>query len=1210
MTALSSPHRPPRDQWDFWIDRGGTFTDIIGRAPDGTRHVMKLLSDNPGRYDDAAVEGIRRLLGLGPEAPLPSGVIGAVKMGTTVATNALLERKGAKTVLVITAGHKDALIIGTQNRPHIFALDIERPAPLHDRVIEADERIDAQGRVLKPLDTDRLHADLRAARDAGCEAAAICFLHGDRYPGHEVQAAALACEAGFGQVSAGHAVSPLMKLIPRGDTTVVDAYLSQVLRRYVDRVAAKLETGAQAPRLYFMQSNGGLTDATRFQGKDAILSGPAGGVVGMADVARRAGLAKVIGFDMGGTSTDVAHYDGTFERGFHNQVAGVRVRAPMMQIHTVAAGGGSILHYDGARLRVGPDSAGADPGPASYRKGGPLTVTDANIMTGKLHTDFFPAVFGPDEDQPLDAETVGTRFADLAAAIGDGRSAEAVADGFLAIAVDNMALAIKTISIARGHDISDYGLVCFGGAGAQTACLVADALGMKTVLIHPLSGLLSAYGMGVADIRAMREQGIELPLGPEALTRIEAETARLSAAARDEVIAQGVEPALIATVRRLHIRYQGTDSALILDIDDLETVEERFTQAHRQRFGFTMPEKALIVEAVSLEAIGQGERPDEPHMPEQSRPEADIPVAHRTRIFTQGAWHEAPIITRDALHPGDQLQGPAIVCEPHTTIVVEPGWRLTLTGLDHVVLHRTQALRSESIGTAVDPVRLEIFNNLFMSVAEQMGVALENTASSVNIKERLDFSCALFDAEGTLIANAPHIPVHLGSMGDSVRRIMVRHAGAMRPGDVFVLNDPYNGGTHLPDITVVMPVFGPSQTDILFYTAARGHHADVGGLTPGSMPSTSRTIEEEGVLLDALPLVSDGVFQEDMIRARLTGAAYPARNPDQNIADLKAQIAACERGAQALNALVGRYGADVVTAYMGHVQDNAEAAVRHVIGALSDGSFTYEMDRGRRIAVTVRVDRAAGRARIDFTGSSGLSDSNFNAPRAIVRAAVLYVFRCLVDDDIPLNDGCLRPLDIVVPRPSLLDPVAPAAVVAGNVETSQAVTNALFGALGALAAGQGTMNNLTFGNGQYQYYETICGGAGASPRAPGADAVQTHMTNSRLTDPEVLEWRYPVRLDAFGIRAGSGGAGTHRGGHGTVRRLTFLEPMTVSLLSGHRAVPNFGLGGGAPGALGVNRVVRAGGGTETLQGVDQVQMGPGDTLIIETPGGGGYGPPD
>ncbi len=1252
------PARPGQDQstWDFWVDRGGTFTDVIGRAPDATLHSLKLLSVNPDQYPDAAMEGVRRMLGVATGAPLPSERIGRVKIGTTVATNALLERKGTPTLFVTTEGFKDLLAIGTQNRPDLFALDIVKPAPLYGAVLEVGERVGADGKVLKAPEPEAVARGLTSWREQGMEAVAICLLHGYRYPDHECLVADLARQAGFVQVSVSHAVSPLMKCVPRGDTTVVDAYLSPVLQDYVCGVAGALGAGvgqggqtADGPRLYFMQSNGGLAEAAAFSGKDAILSGPAGGVVGLARVAGEASLEAVVGFDMGGTSTDVSYYAGAFERRFQTEISGVRMRVPMMRIETVAAGGGSIISYDGARLRVGPESAGADPGPACYRKGGPLTVTDANVMTGKLHPDFFPKVFGPGADQPIDVDSVRAGFADLGREMGNRQTGEALAperlaDGALAIAVETMALAIKTISIARGHDVTRAGLVCFGGAAAQHACLVADALSMADIVIHPLSGLLSAYGIGLADIRAIREEAVEARFGPELYNSIEDIAERLAAVAREDILAQGALPDRVETIRRLHIRYEGTDTPLVLPTPDLETLADDFATEHKARFGFTMADQALILEAVSVEAVGGeaiggeavgGEDSGDPAHDHQAAPSAPVSVPEpqaMTRFYSAGQWHEAAIHRREALHPGVTIAGPAIIAEPHATIIVEPGWEARLTGQDHIRMVRRETA-SQTVEAAVvagtgekagtdsqpDPIRLEIFNSLFMAAAEQMGVALENTASSVNIKERLDFSCALFDPSGALIANAPHIPVHLGSMGDSVRTVLTRHGQAMKPGDVFVLNDPYNGGTHLPDITVVMPVFeetdeGPSNgapPNLLALTAARGHHADVGGLTPGSMPATSRHIDEEGVLLDALPLIRDGVFLEEEIRTRLLGAAYPARSVDQNIADLKAQVAACERGAQELRRLARVYGKGTVQAYMGHVLTNAADAVRRVLKDLEPGRFTYEMDSGRRIAVAITPykDETGPRARVDFNGTSPMDPLNFNAPTAIVRAAVLYVFRCLVADAIPLNDGCLAPLDIVVPDASMLSPDPPAAVVAGNVETSQAVTNALFGALGRLSAGQGTMNNLTFGNADHQYYETLCGGAGASREADGADAVHTHMTNSRLTDPEVIEWRYPVRLERFGIREGSGGAGEHRGGHGTIRHLTVLEPMNAALLSGHREVANFGLEGGEPGALGQNAVRRADGTMEHLPGCFEIALEPGDTIMIETPGGGGFGKP-
>jgi 5-oxoprolinase (ATP-hydrolysing) len=1132
-------------------------------------------------------------------------------MGTTVATNALLERKGERTLFLTTRGFADALSIGYQNRPHLFRLRIEKPGMLFESVAEADERVSAQGEVLVPLDEEGVRRALAAAHAAGIRAVAICFMHGYRYPAHEQAAARIARETGFRQVSTSHETSPLMKFVSRGDTTVVDAYLSPILARYVNRVAAALGHGgaedAPAPRLFFMQSSGGLTDAHLFAGKDAILSGPAGGVVGAVETSRLAGHTRIIGFDMGGTSTDVFHYDGEFERSFETEVAGIRMRAPMMQIHTVAAGGGSILHFDGTRLRVGPDSAGANPGPAAYRRGGPLTVTDANVMLGKLLPDFFPRVFGPHADEPLALDAARAGFERLAGEIG--RPAEDVAEGFIRIAVENMAQAIKKISVQRGHDVTAYTLACFGGAGGQHACLVADALGMRRILFHPFSGVLSAYGMGLADIRASRERAVEAPLDGKTLASLAPVLAALGDETRAELLRQGIGAGRIALHPRLHLRYAGTDTALIVDHAPLGAVRANFEAAHRKRFGFIATEKPIIIEAVSLEAVGRDAEASGT-LRAGLREEGEATPGRLARVYADGEWRETPVYRRETLAPGDRLDGPALVIEPHQTIMVEPGWAAEVTALDHILLTRvTQKPRMRAIGTDADPVMLEIFNNLFMSIAEQMGFTLEKTAHSVNIKERLDFSCAVFDRAGGLVANAPHMPVHLGSMGASVRAVIGQNPG-MRPGDVYVLNAPYNGGTHLPDVTVVAPVYDETGTTRLFHVAARGHHADIGGISPGSMPAHSRSVEEEGILIDNFLLVERGRFREEEMRALLSSGAFPARNPDQNIADLRAQIAACEKGAHELREMVAQFGLDVVEAYMRHVQDNAEESVRRVIGRLKDASFEQKMDDGSRICVEVRVDPEAREATIDFTGTSPQLASNLNAPSAVARAAVLYVFRCMVDDDIPLNEGCLKPLRIVIPDGSMLAPRYPAAVVGGNVETSQAVTGALFAAFGVMASAQGTMNNFTFGNARHQYYETICGGAGAGADFDGADAVQTHMTNSRLTDPEVLEWRFPVLLEEFSIRRGSGGRGRHRGGDGVIRAIRFREKMTAAILSTHRIVPPFGLDGGEAAAPGENCVRRADGRVEALAGSAQIELDANDTVIIRTPGGGGYGRPD
>ncbi len=1213
--------------WQIWIDRGGTFTDLVARRPDGKLVTHKLLSENPERYEDAALQGIRDLLGVKSKDPIPSADVSGVRMGTTVATNALLERAGDRTVLVITKGFADALRIGYQNRPNLFERHIRLPEMLYERVIEVDERVDAAGNVLTAPDPEAVRRQLQSAYDDGIRSAAIVFMHGYRYPEHETLTAKVARDIGFTQVSTSHRTSPLMKLVSRGDTTVVDAYLSPILGRYVDRVAGELEaadpkTGPSGTRLQFMQSNGGLTDAKMFQGKDSILSGPAGGVVGMVRTAAMGGFEKVIGFDMGGTSTDVSHFDGEYERAFETMVAGVRMRAPMMRIHTVAAGGGSILHFDGQRYHVGPDSAGADPGPACYRRGGPLTVTDGNVLLGRIQPEHFPKVFGPGADQPLDPKRVRDRFKTLAGEIanrpgkGPGNSKakkkptpEQVAEGFLKVAVENMANAIKQVSVQRGYDVTGYTLNCFGGAGGQHACRVADALGMKRIFIHPFAGVLSAYGMGLADVRAHREQAVEAPLEDGLHGRLDEILTGLEAEARREIADQGLAEKNTEVVKKAHIRYEGTDRAMIVPYGGPRAMTKAFEETHKRRFGFSAPERGYIVEALSVEAIGKSETVTDPEI-EGIPGIAGLSSLDVVRMYTGGKWRDSPLYDRDALMPGDGIEGPAIIIEANATTIVEPGWRAELTGRGHLVLSRVKPRpKGKAVGTRADPVMLEIFNNLFMSIAEQMGATLANTSYSVNIKERLDFSCAVFDRDGGLIANAPHMPVHLGSMGESIQVVIAENKGRMKPGDVYALNAPYNGGTHLPDITVITPVFDEAGKALLFYVGSRGHHADIGGITPGSMPPGSTTVEEEGVLIDNFQLVREGSLREKEMLALLTDGPYPARNPSQNMADLAAQIAANEKGAQELRKMAGHFGLDVVWAYMGHVQDNAEESVRRVLDVLKNGSFTSDMDNGARIKVKISIQAKSRRAKIDFTGTSKQTTNNFNAPAAVCKAAVLYVFRTLVDDDIPLNGGCLKPLDIVIPKGSMLNPRYPAAVVAGNVETSQFVTDALYGALGVLAAAQGSMNNFTFGNEAYQYYETICGGSGAGPDFDGTDAVQTHMTNSRLTDPEVLEWRFPVLLESFSIRHGSGGQGRHRGGNGVVRRIRFLEPMTAAILSEHRKVPPHGLKGGEPGQVGVNRIERAGGRIEELGPTDSAQMNAGDVFVIETPGGGGFGKP-
>jgi 5-oxoprolinase (ATP-hydrolysing) len=1178
------------ESWSFAIDRGDTFTDVVAHTPDGRLRVEKLLSENPGAYDDAALEGIRRILAE------EGGKLAEVRMGSTVATNALLERKGERTALAITRGFRDALRIGYQARPHIFARKIVLPSMLYEKVIEIDERIAVDGTVIRKLDEGAARAAFEQLHRSGFDALAIVLMHGWRFTGHEERLADIAHEVGFSQISVSHEVAPLIKLVGRGDTTVVDAYLSPILGRYVDRVAAGLGKGA---RLQFIQSNGGLTDARLFRGKDAVLSGPAGGVVGMVAASAAHGADRLIGFDMGGTSTDVSHYAGHYELGDENVVAGVRIRAPMMRIHTIAAGGGSVCRFDSMRFRVGPESAGARPGPACYRGGGPLTVTDCNLFLGRISAAHFPAVFGRGGNQPLDPEASRARIEAIADAVertsGNRLALERIAEGFLDIAVDNMAAAIRKISIARGHDVTRYTLACFGGAGGQHACRVADALGMERILIHPLAGVLSAYGIGLADVKSVREMSWLRPLGEDFSDRL----AALEGAARGDLVAQGFAPGQIILHRRARLRAPGSDTNIEVALADPGAMRAAFDALHRRRFGFVDPAEPVL-DTLTVEAVAEAAR---------SAGVAGAAGNGAAPIDT-GVWMA---YRRDELAAGQAIDGPALILESASATVVEPGWQAVRADDATLILTRRVPLtRGHAIGTEVDPVRLEIFNNLFMAIAEEMGVALQSTAVSVNIKERLDFSCALFDAEGSLIANAPHIPVHLGSMGESIRTIIeARGRGndgrGIRRGDAYALNDPYRGGTHLPDITVIMPVFYGDEAEPSAFVAARGHHADIGGIAPGSMPPDSHVIGDEGVLIDNILLLDEGRFCEAEMRELLAGGTHPARSPDRNISDLRAQIAACARGAEALTAVASDYGPEVVAAYMRHVMANAEESVRRLIDRLVDGQFDYSMDNGAHVAVAIRVDRKVRSAVFDFTGTSAQLPNNFNAPHSIVRAASLYVVRTLIDDMIPMNDGCLRPISIVVPDGSMLNPAFPAAVVAGNVETSQVITDALFAATGRLAPSQGTMNNFTFGNARYQYYETIAGGSGAGVDHDGTDAVQTHMTNSRLTDPEILESRLPVRLDAFAIRRGSGGRGAHRGGDGVVRRITFLEPMRANILANRRDVAPRGLFGGGDALPGRNWVERTDGSIEILSATESAEMRPGDQFVIETPGGGGFG---
>lgn len=1193
-------------KWQFWIDRGGTFTDIIARDPDGKTHSHKFLSENPEQYKDAAVHGIRYFLGLDADTEIPADQVEVVKMGTTVGTNALLERKGDETALFVTKGFKDQLRIGYQSRPDIFARHIQLPEMLYNDVIEVTERIGAHGDVLAPLDEMQARIDLQKVYDQGTRCVAFVLMHAYRYPQHEEKLVKIATEIGFTQISASHEVSPLMKFVSRGDTTVADAYLSPILRRYVAQVADQLGD----TKLMFMRSNGGLTRADLFQGRDCILSGPAGGIVGAVRTSGMSGFDKIIGFDMGGTSTDVAHYAGTYERSFETVTAGVRIRAPMMNIHTVAAGGGSICQFDAGRYRVGPESAGANPGPASYRRGGPLTVTDCNVMLGKLRPDFFPHVFGPHADEALDVDVVTEKFTEMAARIeqetGNKRTAVEVAKGFLDIAILNMADAVKKISVERGYDVTSYALTCFGGAGGQHACLVADALGMKSVVIHPYAGVLSAYGMGLADTRAMREYAVEADLNDALITKLEDKIAGLTGEAEQELKDQDFEATQIQSQATVHVKYQGTDTSLIVPFGSVDAISDAFAAQYQQQFGFTMAGKGLVIESLSIESVGDtGEGIEE--VAESNR-QGDLPSLDTVSVYMEAGYEDCTVYDRDVMQPGDVVMGPAIIREHTGTNIVEAGWEAAVNDHNHLILTRVvEAKREKAIGTEADPVMLEVFNNMFMSIAEQMGTVLENTAYSVNIKERLDFSCAIFDVNGGLIANAPHVPVHLGSMGETVAAVIRKRQGNMSVGDVYMINDPYNGGTHLPDITLVSPVFDEAGKEVLFYVASRGHHADVGGITPGSMPPHSHHIDEEGILVTDFALVEQGDFQEEALVEIFSAGDYPARNIPQNISDLKAQIAANNKGAQELQNMVTYFGLNVVQAYMQHVQDNAEEQVRRVIPNLTDGSFVATMDNGAEIHVDMQVDQESRSVTLDFTGTSAQQENNFNAPLAVCRAAVLYVFRTLVDEDIPMNEGCMKPVKMIVPDGTMLNPKHPAAVVAGNVEVSQAVTDALYGAIGALAGAQGTMNNFTFGNETYQYYETICGGSGAGPTFDGTDAVQTHMTNSRLTDPEVLEWRYPVILENFEIRKNSGGVGRHSGGNGVIRQVKFLEEMTASIVANHRIIPPYGVKGGADGVCGLSYIIKSDGVRHDLSYTDQYDMKSGDVIVIETPGGGGYG---
>ena len=1194
--------------WQFWIDRGGTFTDIVARKPDGTILIDKLLSENVSMYKDAAIAGIKRILNLKNEDKIPTDQIASVKMGTTVATNALLERKGDRTLLLITEGFGDLLRIGYQNRPLLFDLNIQLPELLYDRVVEVSERVDAQGKIVKKLDENQVKIALKKAKNDGINSVAIAFMHSYINPDHENVIAKIAENENFDQISVSHKVSPLIKLVGRGDTTVVDAYLSPILRRYVNQVSEELEED-RSTKLMFMQSNGGLTDANLFQGKDALLSGPAGGVVSMVQTGKQAGYGKLIGFDMGGTSTDVCHFAGEYERSFETELAGVRIRAPMMQINTVAAGGGSILSFKDGRFQVGPESAGAIPGPASYGKDGPLTVTDCNVLLGKLHPEHFPNVFGKTGDKPLNVEIVRTKFIALAKEISAQTKKPEMdiifmAEGFLKIAVENMANAIKKISIQKGYDVTNYTMNCFGGAGGQHACHVADSLGISNVLIHPYAGVLSAYGMGLAEIRSIREGHLEQNI--EEIENAKTLINKLSLKAKEDLTKQGIENSSIKLVKLAFLHYQGSHQNLEINFDTVEKMREAFEQEHKKRFGFFVDGRTIFVEMLTVEAIGKT-TDNIKFLNVSSQSKVAAPIAHKT-MYVDNNKNSVPIYKRSDLKIEQKVIGPAIISEATGTNVIERGWLGSLDKYYNLILSRAEEKKSEKgLGTSVDVVMLEVFNNLFMNIAEQMGATLANTAYSVNIKERLDFSCALFDNSGALVANAPHVPVHLGSMSEAIRTVIKLNKNDIFPGDVFVLNAPFNGGTHLPDVTVITPVFDSDGKQITFFVASRGHHADIGGKTPGSGPPDSKHIDEEGVLIDNFKMFDKGVFRESEIRKILSSGRYPCRNIEHNMADLAAQVAANNTGIVEINSMIEQFGIETVNSYMNHVQDNAEECIRNAIVNLREGKYEYELDNGEFIRVKITIDKIKREATIDFTGTAPKNHFNYNAPMAVCHAVILYVFRTLVGSNIPLNEGCFKPLNIIIPNNSMINAKYPSAVIAGNTEVSQLTCNALFGALGIIAGSQATMNNFIWGNDKIQNYETICGGTGAGPYFHGTSAVQTHMTNTRSTDPEILEARFPVRLEEYSIRKNSGGKGMFNGGDGVTRKLRFLEPMTVTTLCSHRRVKPFGVDGGEPGQCGKEWLEKEDGGFIKLEGNDSCEVKVNDLFVMETPGGGGFG---
>lgn len=1257
-------------QFRFSIDRGGTFTDIYAEVPGSPGfRVIKLLSEDPANYADAPREGIRRVLAeyLGEEIPdgeVPAAPIEWIRMGTTVATNALLERKGARCALVITQGFGDLLQIGYQDRPKIFDLEISKPELLYEKVIEVPERLQSLATseppagaevvtgisgerlaILEAPDLDALRTRFEALLAEGIHSLAVVFAHAYAWPAHEEAVGALAREMGFTQVSLSSQVMPKVKLVARGDTTMVDAYLNPHISAYLASFRAGFSHPLTDGRLLFMQSDGGLAPAESFTGSRAILSGPAGGVVGYAMTTFEKERRKpVIGFDMGGTSTDVSRFGGDYELAFETELAGVRVQAPQLQIRTVAAGGGSRLFFDATMFRVGPESAGAHPGPVCYRKGGHLAVTDANLVLGRLQPEFFPHIFGADEKQPLDLDASRAALMRLTEEINthyraQGRpdmSVEAVALGFIEVANEVMVRPIREISVMRGFDSKDHILAVFGGAGPQHACAIARALGIEEILVHRFAGILSAYGMGLADVVVERQQPYAGAYERGSLAAVSTGLDALENAAVGALEDQGFGRHQIETDHYLNLRYQGTDTAIMIQRPAAEDGDfaEAFRKRYRREFGFDLTGRAIIIDDLRVRARGKAAGVTaRPIAAAQGDPE----ILKTVPCYFDSGWCDTEVYDLDRLGAGHAITGPAIIIHDTATILVEPNCDAEITAHGDV---RIRVGRPDTgghgVGTAADPIQLSIFSNLFMSIAEQMGRMLQKTAISTNIKERLDFSCALFGPAGELVANAPHLPVHLGSMSEAVKAQIHRYSGGnsghrprLEPGDVLVSNHPAAGGSHLPDITVITPVFS-SDADgcaIIFWVASRGHHADIGGISPGSMPPHSRRLEEEGACIDSFKLVSGGVFQEEGVTALLAApgklrsrAGRPpisgTRLLADNLSDLKAQVAANQKGIELVLEMVAHYGHDVVQAYMGHVQAAAEAAVREALKNLSSskglaavGTVCAQdyLDDGSPISLALTIDRSEGSARFDFSGTGPQIWGNCNAPRAVTISAILYSLRCLIEKELPLNHGCLLPIEIVIPEGSLLDPAPDAAVVGGNVLTSQRVVDVVLKAFGVAAASQGCMNNFTFGNDRFGYYETIGGGAGAGPTWEGQSGVHTHMTNTRITDPEILERRYPLLLREFSLREGSGGAGRHRGGEGLVREVEFLDDLQMAILSERRVYAPYGLEGGGPGQRGENIFIRTDGRRLNLGSKNEIHARRGDRFRILTPGGGGFG---